>query len=762
MTTYKEERNKYIGDLGKMPIESIALIIIVAIFAILIVLFAIVNALKMGATSRENAKEYVSELTTQVAETINTDQNDMKNMLSGISETIGLLYSDGIDETSTKEYLEKYLNASNNSSQFDYLVLINTTKENIEVGQIPSSLEGKFNEDLEVVKQANDSSTPIAYILDDNILFASSVYDSNHNFIGTLVSGANGEDLKRLINVQIYREEDNFCLINNEGKVLLASDAGRLKMLEENADSLSEEMTIFENDIKQRNDGVLYITFPDGKEYLLAYQPIEGEDWIILILLPSNVFSEVYESFVNSAFICTIAAILIFIILVSLLVISYRKARKKLEEIAFTDELTEGINNNEFELRYAQLRRKADPLNYSIVILDVRDFKLINEAEGFAYGDSVLKRIYRAIKDCLNENEYEFVARRETDHFFVCLKEHTAEDIQKRIDEITANVNKDNIENKREYKIEFEQGACIIYDKNIDVATLQERARIARRFCDKQNLNKCAIYTDEIRNRVFEDKKLDKLAEESMKNHDFLVYYQPKVSMSTGKIKGAEALVRWNHPEKGLISPALFIPVLEDSGNISKLDKYVYEDVCIWLANRQKSNKPMFPISINLSRNHFWKDNFLKEYVDIADKYGVNHDYIEFEITETAFMGEEKHKKIKDGIRQMHENGFRCSVDDFGVGYSSLSLVHEMDVDILKFDRSFFLDLEDEKSQKLVRSLINMANELQLGIIIEGIETQDQIDFLKHEKCDVIQGYFYSKPLPEKEFDKWVDENLSK
>lgn len=247
-----------------------------------------------------------------------------------------------------------------------------------------------------------------------------------------------------------------------------------------------------------------------------------------------------------------------------------------------------------------------------------------------------------------------------------------------------------------------------------------------------------------------------------MKNHDFLVYYQPKVSMSTGKIKGAEALVRWNHPEKGLISPALFIPVLEDSGNISKLDKYVYEDVCIWLANRQKSNKPMFPISINLSRNHFWKDNFLKEYVDIADKYGVNHDYIEFEITETAFMGEEKHKKIKDGIRQMHENGFRCSVDDFGVGYSSLSLVHEMDVDILKFDRSFFLDLEDEKSQKLVRSLINMANELQLGIIIEGIETQDQIDFLKHEKCDVIQGYFYSKPLPEKEFDKWVDENLSK
>lgn len=204
MTTYKEERNKYIGDLGKMPIESIALIIIVAIFAILIVLFSIVNALKMGVTSRENAKEYVSELTTQVAETINTDQNDMKNMLSGISETIGLLYSDGIDETSTKEYLEKYLNAFNNSSQFDYLVLINTTKENIAVGQIPSSLEGKFNEDLEVVKQANDSSTPIAYILDDNILFASSVYDSNHNFIGTLVGGTNGEDLKRLINVQIY------------------------------------------------------------------------------------------------------------------------------------------------------------------------------------------------------------------------------------------------------------------------------------------------------------------------------------------------------------------------------------------------------------------------------------------------------------------------------------------------------------------------------------------------------------------------------
>lgn len=461
-------------------------------------------------------------------------------------------------------------------------------------------------------------------------------------------------------------------------------------------------------------------------------------------------------SYAARARLSVLAAILVFAGIIVVMWVKNRHGNHSLMRLAYEDELTGGPNNAAFQLCYEELQRSGKPTEYAIALIDVKDFKLINEVGGYRAGDLTIRYVYQMIQEEIDANQGEFAARAEMDHFFVCFHENERDAIQARLDRIRKNVNASPRIQDRGFTVEFRQGACIVRDETLSITELEDRARIAKSASSRGADNLCAFYTDAMHDKIFADHLLDHMAELSLENREFEVYYQPKVSMSTGKIKGAEALVRWNHPQQGLISPGQFIPVLEETGRIQAVDRYVFEEVCRWLSERESQGLPMFPVSINLSRMHFWKENFLQDYIDIADKHHTNRAYIEFEITETVFMEESKLAKIKDGIAQMHAAGFRCAVDDFGVGYSSLSLVHDMDVDVLKFDRSFFVSLEEEKSQKVVRCLINMANELQMGIVIEGIETQAQIDFLKDEACDVIQGFYFSKPLAEHDFDEWA------
>lgn len=763
----RKSHKQYLKAILKSRRGPIVIFIIVLIFAVLVIAYSAWNAMSMARSSKEDARDYVSELTAQISNTINTELNGIKTTLSGIAESIEIFYSDHIDETASDEYIKNYLTSYMGNGQFEYLIFQRLTGNDIIVGTIPNEVSIKLNSSseklssLDSVNTAIDRNKAVAYVEEGHIVFAMPLYIDGKLF-GAVCGGTNSDNMHSMITAQVYRDQSDYCIINKDGKLLIDSDNYKFEQLRQIIEGDGASLDISSAELRNRisaGESDVIDVILDGSSYLLSYTPLSGENWRMLTLVPSDVFASIYAAYVHRALICAIGAAVIFLALVSFLVLNNFLASKKLEQLAFTDMLTKGINNTEFHQKYEKLKKKEDPLKYSIVFLDIKDFKLINESDGFSAGDRVLKFIYESINDELYATRYEFVARTEMDHFFVCLNENTERGIQQRIDDILNHINSSDPQLRTDFKVLFSQGACIVDDPNTDITVLQERARIAEKNQDYSSVNKCVIFTPDMEQKIIQDRNLDLLAEESIQHHDFSVYFQPKVSMSTGKIKGAEALVRWNHPSKGLISPGEFIPVLEKSGRIQKLDKYVFEEVCKWLSVREKAGKAMFPISVNLSRAHFWKESFLKEYVAIADKYHTNRDYVEFEITETVFTEDSKLQKIKEGIHQMHEYGFRCSVDDFGVGYSSLSLVSEMDFDTLKFDRSFFTNLSDLKAQKIVRCLINMAQELNLGMVIEGIETQDQIDFLKAEKCDVIQGYFYSRPLPEHEFDEWVDKN---
>jgi EAL domain-containing protein (putative c-di-GMP-specific phosphodiesterase class I) len=228
------------------------------------------------------------------------------------------------------------------------------------------------------------------------------------------------------------------------------------------------------------------------------------------------------------------------------------------------------------------------------------------------------------------------------------------------------------------------------------------------------------------------------------------VYLQPKIYIKDEKLAGAEALVKWNLNSK-IMSPSLFIPIFERNGFVTKLDMYVFEQVCIFLSKLMKMGKMTTKISVNFSRFHLGYRNFVSELCHIADKHGVPHSLLEVELTESAML--EDQNALLRVIDELHEHGFTLSIDDFGSGYSSLGLLKNMLVDVLKFDRSFLENSKDtERSWQIISSAIYMAKKLNIQVVAEGVEGKEHLEMLKKMGCDIVQGFYYSKPILPNEF----------
>ncbi len=280
-----------------------------------------------------------------------------------------------------------------------------------------------------------------------------------------------------------------------------------------------------------------------------------------------------------------------------------------------------------------------------------------------------------------------------------------------------------------------------------------DRANTARKTIKGGHKNSFAFYDKEMHKKILKEKEIENSMVDALNNGEFIVYFQPKYSLSDYQIIGAEALVRWDNPQKGLIPPIEFIPVFERNGFIVNIDFYVFEEVCKKIREWMDEGQKVVPISVNLSRMHFVNSNFIEEFKLIVDKYKIPTRLIELELTETAVL--DNIEGLLDTMNNLKEKGFVISMDDFGTGYSSLNLLKELPVDILKLDRAFFTEKDESNNEKIVISnVIKMAKELKMKVISEGVETISQVEFLKQIGCDMVQGYLFSKPMPVKEFEK--------
>ena len=286
-----------------------------------------------------------------------------------------------------------------------------------------------------------------------------------------------------------------------------------------------------------------------------------------------------------------------------------------------------------------------------------------------------------------------------------------------------------------------------------DINTIMERANTARKTIKGGHKNSFAFYDKEMHKKILKEKEIENSMVDALNNGEFIVYFQPKYSLSDYQIIGAEALVRWDNPQKGLIPPIEFIPVFERNGFIVNIDFYVFEEVCKKIREWMDEGQKVVPISVNLSRMHFVNSNFIEKFKLIVDKYKIPTRLIELELTETAVL--DNIEGLLDTMNNLKEKGFVISMDDFGTGYSSLNLLKELPVDILKLDRAFFTEKDESNNEKIVISnVIKMAKELKMKVISEGVETISQVEFLKQIGCDMVQGYLFSKPMPVKEFEK--------
>ena len=307
-------------------------------------------------------------------------------------------------------------------------------------------------------------------------------------------------------------------------------------------------------------------------------------------------------------------------------------------------------------------------------------------------------------------------------------------------------------EKRESQHLTFSAGVCPVKTKNDDISLLLTCAGIAVPKTLKMQ-DEIVWFNDSMKEEQVWERRIEDDMEKALENHEFQVYLQPKYSTRGEVLSAAEALVRWIHPVLGFISPGKFIPLFEKNGFILQLDDYMLNEVAQLQSEWLAQGKKLVPISVNVSRAHFAEENLAEHICEIVDKFKVPHEFIELELTESAFFDDKA--VLLTTVRKLKEFGFKVSMDDFGAGYSSLNSLKELPLDIIKLDAEFFRSVDDiTRSNLIVGETIALAKKLGMEIVAEGIETREQVDFLAKQDCDLIQGFYFSKPLPVAEFEK--------
>ena len=429
--------------------------------------------------------------------------------------------------------------------------------------------------------------------------------------------------------------------------------------------------------------------------------------------------------------------------------------RKEVYKAAYVDSLT-GLPTKTRHKLDAQAYLEKQDRRYAYVTFDIDNFKYINEVFGYEYGNNVLIHIADVLKRRIREKE--LCTRITADKFaMLLLDEKGQESLTTRIERIFEAITevKEMKNGSRLCALEISCGVFRVKNTT-DINIVRANANIARMESKRSLFDSIVYYDEELKALLLDRKQLEYDAAQALKNEEFVVYLQPKFEVNSERIIGAEALVRWNHPERGIISPSIFIPLFEANGFVIELDMYVLERVCELLAAWNAAGVPPMCVSVNLSRTHLYERNLVDRLVKIVKKYGIPAECIEFELTESAFYDEMG--TLLTVMEDIKEKGFRLSMDDFGSGYSSLNLLQRLPVDVLKIDREFFGGLDEsegnDRGRRIVMHVISMAKDLDLTVLAEGVETQYQKEFLKYANCDVIQGYYYAKPMPIQEFER--------
>ncbi|HBG6047311.1 TPA: bifunctional diguanylate cyclase/phosphodiesterase [Clostridioides difficile] len=471
----------------------------------------------------------------------------------------------------------------------------------------------------------------------------------------------------------------------------------------------------------------------------------------------SNQIVFISEKHSNAKLYSFATALFIYLIFstISLLIWEYYN-KKRFKRIFYTDNLTKIKNQVAFENRAIEILHNASNKEYVLLNIDIDNFKYINDTHGYEYGDKVLIIVAAVLSKTFNIKET--CARIGSDNFVILAKyrDSLLEDIREMLTNAIISELDMNVTQTISYCI----GAYLVEIDNLgykSINSIMDKANIAHKVSKTRGISSTVWYNENLLKQLQIENSIYNYMYKAIENEEFHMYLQPKFQISSLNVVSAEALVRWFSPELGFLSPDEFIPLFEKSGFIIELDFYMLKKACSFVRKTfMKKNQYTYPIAVNFSRVTIYQNSFYQRFLDTVKEYEIPFKYIEIEVTESAFN--EISQPVISILEELKKLGFLISMDDFGSGYSSLSLLCSLSINGLKLDKSLLKEtFNREKVYSIIQCIIEMSHRIGMSVVCEGIETKKDLEFLNTVKCDVGQGFYFSKPIEEKEFfNKYV------
>lgn len=476
--------------------------------------------------------------------------------------------------------------------------------------------------------------------------------------------------------------------------------------------------------------------------------PEDARAWKVVIADEAKIPKDTVDTVVNTTGLIGLFEVLLFFLWI-VYVVTRKWYNVRLIKAAYIDTVTGDTNWNKFKLDSRKIIKRHKANKLALVTFDIQDFKIINDVIGHDKADKILKSISKVIRNQTGKKEIS--ARYSADNFVMLIRYEDVDKLKSRVSKIDEQLmNKLKMPN-----IRIVYGIYQIQDYTDSIEHMVVLGFLAKSAVKKGTDNRFGYFDNETREKILREKKLEDLADKAFENHEFKVFLQPKYSTDGKEVKGAEALVRWISDELGFVSPGDFIPLFEKNLMINKLDLYMMREVCKLQSEWHKEGKKLIVISVNISRVHLSVPTLVDDITRIVDEYELPHDCIELELTESAFFDEKS--VLLDTVKRFQANGFSVSMDDFGSGYSSLNSLKDLPLDVIKLDCEFFSEATDvRRGETIIKDTIAMAKHLNMEIVAEGIETKEQVDLLDNIGCDMIQGFYFARPMSVADFEKSV------
>ena len=732
---------------------------------LLVITVFLVNIYNLRKTSNESSTKYLNELSLSVNNSVYSQIENGFKYIESLTYTYRVMKeNDNIDFSQLQDRAELF--------NFIHLFFMDKTGKahstdglTEDYSNNPEILEALKGKKVVAASRATHGDNKNCK---EGFTFAVPIY-KNGEVIGAAVACTNRVWIDALLSQTYFGGNVYFHIMEKNGDFILKSENPYFTYLlkDKNLYNSDNLFDFYENNAKfSKNSSINKIkeAVENNEKAIISYKytnedisrlgqilPIKDTNLYLFMIAVDNATNKAFLDLFDSMFLSYCFVIAIFIILTIVLFSFYRSSTY----LAFIDPVTGGFSNTKFKIEAEKKIKNSSPGKYTFIALNIDNFKLINDVYSSEEGDKLLKYVFKIITKHIYNDE--IACRFSSDHFNILIHTDTDEKIIQRIDDIINDINSFNSTKYQNYYISITTGIFTINDSNMPIVYIRDRANIARKQKNKfieTKLFSCVFYTEKEREKIKREKEMGNKAELAIANRDFLVYFQPKVNIKTKQIVSAEALVRWKDSERGIIPPNEFIPYFEKNGFIKKLDIYVFEFACIELRKLIDAGKKPITISANLSRAHLDNEDFLVPYIKIQQKYDIPPKYIELELTETMLSKDVN--VVINAINKIHKAGFICSIDDFGSGYSSLNLLKDINVDVLKLDKSFLSspNVDDPRERAIIEEVVHMAGKLGMLTCSEGVETKEQLDFLESIGCDNAQGYFFSRPI---ELDKFEE-----